>query len=171
MSFVTFVQRSLCPKGNNASKDEGHQHLTFCVVLFLIHSIWEQVPNRRVVGRPLCLAGLLGGELVGRSASQGCSSTKSYSIGWWVVIRTLLGFLWAPGSRAPDTSSERYRWLVGHMDRGFFFPISFVSICSHIHGFLLRWTHAKSHRGKPMCSFWYDQLIYLIYIRIYVSHS
>jgi hypothetical protein len=23
-SFVTFVQRSLYPKGNNASKDEGH---------------------------------------------------------------------------------------------------------------------------------------------------
>jgi hypothetical protein len=24
MSFMTFVQRSLYPKGNNASKDEGH---------------------------------------------------------------------------------------------------------------------------------------------------
>jgi hypothetical protein len=24
MSFITFVQRSLYPKGNNASKDEGH---------------------------------------------------------------------------------------------------------------------------------------------------
>jgi hypothetical protein len=23
-SFMTFVRRSLCPKGNNASKDEGH---------------------------------------------------------------------------------------------------------------------------------------------------
>jgi hypothetical protein len=24
MSFMTFVRRSLYPKGNNASKDEGH---------------------------------------------------------------------------------------------------------------------------------------------------
>jgi hypothetical protein len=24
MSFITFVRRSLYPKGNNASKDEGH---------------------------------------------------------------------------------------------------------------------------------------------------
>jgi hypothetical protein len=23
MSFITFVRKSLCPKGNNASKDEG----------------------------------------------------------------------------------------------------------------------------------------------------
>jgi hypothetical protein len=40
MSFITFVRRSLYPKGNNASKDEGINHLTsFCVALFLIHSI------------------------------------------------------------------------------------------------------------------------------------
>jgi hypothetical protein len=24
MSFITFIRRSLYPKGNNASKDEGH---------------------------------------------------------------------------------------------------------------------------------------------------
>jgi hypothetical protein len=40
MSFMTFVRRSLYPKGNNTSKDEGHQPLTsFYVALFLIHSI------------------------------------------------------------------------------------------------------------------------------------
>jgi hypothetical protein len=38
-SFMTFVRRSLYPKGNNTSKDEGHQHLIFCVALFLTHSI------------------------------------------------------------------------------------------------------------------------------------
>jgi hypothetical protein len=39
-SFMTFVRRSLYPKGNNASKDEGHFPLTcFCVALFLVHSI------------------------------------------------------------------------------------------------------------------------------------
>ena len=27
------------PRGNNASLDEGHYHLTFYVALFLIHSI------------------------------------------------------------------------------------------------------------------------------------
>jgi hypothetical protein len=42
---VTFVRRSLNPRGNNASSDEGHWYLTFYVALFLIHSIWEQVPN------------------------------------------------------------------------------------------------------------------------------
>jgi hypothetical protein len=46
MSFMTFVWRSLYPKGNNALKDEGHLHLTFCVALFLIYNTWEQVPNR-----------------------------------------------------------------------------------------------------------------------------
>jgi hypothetical protein len=46
MSSITFVRRSLYPWGNNASKGEGHLTLTyFCVALFLIHSIWEQVPN------------------------------------------------------------------------------------------------------------------------------
>jgi hypothetical protein len=46
MSFMTFVRRSLYPKGNNASKDEDINHSTsFCVALFLIHSIWEQVSN------------------------------------------------------------------------------------------------------------------------------
>jgi hypothetical protein len=39
MSFMTFVRRSLYPKGNNASKDEGHLHLIFCFALFLTHSI------------------------------------------------------------------------------------------------------------------------------------
>jgi hypothetical protein len=40
MSFMTFVRRSLYPKGNNTSKDEGHEPLTsFCVALFLTHSI------------------------------------------------------------------------------------------------------------------------------------
>jgi hypothetical protein len=39
MSFMTFVRRSLYPKGNNASKDEGHYHLMLCVALFLTHSI------------------------------------------------------------------------------------------------------------------------------------
>jgi hypothetical protein len=45
MSFTTFVWRSLYPKGNNASKDEGPLTINICVALFLIHSIWEQVPN------------------------------------------------------------------------------------------------------------------------------
>jgi hypothetical protein len=39
MSFMTFIRRSLYPKGNNASKDEGHQHLIFHVALFLTLSI------------------------------------------------------------------------------------------------------------------------------------
>jgi hypothetical protein len=43
--FITFVWRSLYPKGDNASEDEGLWPLTFCVALFLTHSIWEQVPN------------------------------------------------------------------------------------------------------------------------------
>jgi hypothetical protein len=46
MSFITFVWNSLYPKGNNVLKDEGLWYLTFYVALFLIHSIWEQVPNR-----------------------------------------------------------------------------------------------------------------------------
>jgi hypothetical protein len=35
MPFITFVRKSLYPKGNNASKDEGLQRLTFlcCLVL------------------------------------------------------------------------------------------------------------------------------------------
>jgi hypothetical protein len=32
MSFITFVQVSLYPKGNNASKDEGFYRLTFSVL-------------------------------------------------------------------------------------------------------------------------------------------
>jgi hypothetical protein len=44
-SFMTFVWRSLYPKGNNASKDERFLIINFCVALFLIHSIWEQVSN------------------------------------------------------------------------------------------------------------------------------
>ena len=31
-SFMTFVRRSLYPKGNNASKDEGFCRLTFSVL-------------------------------------------------------------------------------------------------------------------------------------------
>jgi hypothetical protein len=42
---VAFVRSSLNPWGDNASADEGHYYLTFYVALFLIHSIWEQVPN------------------------------------------------------------------------------------------------------------------------------
>jgi hypothetical protein len=45
ISFITFVWRPLYPKGDNVSKDEGLLLLTFCVALFLTHSIWEQVPN------------------------------------------------------------------------------------------------------------------------------
>jgi hypothetical protein len=45
MSFMTFVLDSLYPKVNNDPKDEGLWYLTFYVALFLIHSIWEQVPN------------------------------------------------------------------------------------------------------------------------------
>jgi hypothetical protein len=37
--FMTFVRRSLYPKGNNASKDEGHLHLILRVALFLTLSI------------------------------------------------------------------------------------------------------------------------------------
>ena len=47
MSFMTFVWRSLYPKGNNVSKDEGPLTANICVALFLIHSIWEQVPNNQ----------------------------------------------------------------------------------------------------------------------------
>jgi hypothetical protein len=49
MSLTTFVRNSLYPKGNNVSKDEGLWYLTFYVALFLIHSIWEQVPNTSVL--------------------------------------------------------------------------------------------------------------------------
>jgi hypothetical protein len=45
MAFISFVRNTLYPKGNNASKDEGLWYLTFYVALFLIHSIWEQVPH------------------------------------------------------------------------------------------------------------------------------
>jgi hypothetical protein len=45
MTFITFVRNSLYPRGNNVSKDEGLLYLIFYVALFLIHSIWEQVPN------------------------------------------------------------------------------------------------------------------------------
>ena len=45
VTFITFVRNPLYPKGNNVSKDEGLWYLTFYVALFLIHSIWEQVPN------------------------------------------------------------------------------------------------------------------------------
>jgi hypothetical protein len=38
-SFITFVRRSLYPKGNNASKDEEPLTINICVALFLIHSI------------------------------------------------------------------------------------------------------------------------------------
>jgi hypothetical protein len=31
-SFMTFVRRLLCPKGNNVSKDEGLYRLTFSVL-------------------------------------------------------------------------------------------------------------------------------------------
>jgi hypothetical protein len=44
---VAFVRSSLNPWGNNASANEGHYYLTFYVALFLIHSIWEQVPNSK----------------------------------------------------------------------------------------------------------------------------
>jgi hypothetical protein len=47
-SFITFVWRSLYPKRDNALKDEGLYLLTFCVTLFLTHSIWEQVPNNNI---------------------------------------------------------------------------------------------------------------------------
>jgi hypothetical protein len=36
---INLRSRSINPQGNNASLDEGHQHLTFYVALFLIHSI------------------------------------------------------------------------------------------------------------------------------------
>jgi hypothetical protein len=39
ISFMTFVRRSLYPKGNNASKDEGPLTINICVALFLTHSI------------------------------------------------------------------------------------------------------------------------------------
>jgi hypothetical protein len=45
VTFMTFARNLLYPKGYNASKDEGLWYLTFYVALFLIHSIWEQVPN------------------------------------------------------------------------------------------------------------------------------
>jgi hypothetical protein len=45
MSFMTFILCSLYPKDINGTKDEGLLYLTFYVALFLIHSIWEQVPN------------------------------------------------------------------------------------------------------------------------------
>jgi hypothetical protein len=39
MSFMTFIRRSLYPKGNNVSKDEGLLTINICVALFLTHSI------------------------------------------------------------------------------------------------------------------------------------
>jgi hypothetical protein len=39
MSFMTFVRRSLYPKGNNASKDERTLTINICVALFLTHNI------------------------------------------------------------------------------------------------------------------------------------
>jgi hypothetical protein len=36
---MTFVRRSLYPKGNNVLKDEEPLTTNICVVLFLIHSI------------------------------------------------------------------------------------------------------------------------------------
>jgi hypothetical protein len=48
-SFMTFVWRSLYPKGNSTSKDEGLLTINTCVVLFLTHSIWEQVPNSMAI--------------------------------------------------------------------------------------------------------------------------
>jgi hypothetical protein len=39
MSFMTFIQRLLYPKRNNASKDDGHLTINIYVALFLIHSI------------------------------------------------------------------------------------------------------------------------------------
>jgi hypothetical protein len=32
-SFITFIRRSLYPKGNNASKDEGYLPLTLCCLV------------------------------------------------------------------------------------------------------------------------------------------
>jgi hypothetical protein len=32
MPFITFIRKSLYPKGNNASKDEGFYQLTFSVL-------------------------------------------------------------------------------------------------------------------------------------------
>jgi hypothetical protein len=49
LSFMTFVRNPLYPKENNDSKDEGFWYLTFCVTLFFIHRIWEQVPNSREI--------------------------------------------------------------------------------------------------------------------------
>jgi hypothetical protein len=49
MSFMTFIRRSLYPKGNNASKDEEPLTINICVALFLTHSIWEQVPNKHFI--------------------------------------------------------------------------------------------------------------------------
>jgi hypothetical protein len=46
MSFVTFVRDALYPEG--IYRYGGRRILTlniFCVALFLILSIWEQVPN------------------------------------------------------------------------------------------------------------------------------
>jgi hypothetical protein len=32
-SFITFIRKSLYPKGNNASKDEGYLPLTLCCLV------------------------------------------------------------------------------------------------------------------------------------------
>ena len=53
ISFMTFVERSLYPKGNNASKDDGPLTINICVALLLIHSIWEQVPNNKPSSSPI----------------------------------------------------------------------------------------------------------------------
>jgi hypothetical protein len=37
--------KSLFAFGHNESRTKGLRYLTFYVALFLIHSIWEQVPN------------------------------------------------------------------------------------------------------------------------------
>jgi hypothetical protein len=64
---INLRPRPINPQGNNASLDEEHYHLTFYVVLFLIHSIWEQVPN---IAHNPCICQLTTGFLKTRPSSR-----------------------------------------------------------------------------------------------------
>jgi hypothetical protein len=46
--FMTFVRKSLYPKGDNVSKDKGPYPLTIVLCLFLVYSIREQGPTNNI---------------------------------------------------------------------------------------------------------------------------
>jgi hypothetical protein len=83
--LVAFVRRSLNSWRNNASADDGHLYLTFYVVLFLIHSIWEQVPDKWLCGepRPWQGSGLAAMKCSGEQLTpvRGCNWLTDFTLG------------------------------------------------------------------------------------------